>query len=511
MRDRALTLTLALLALLLFCGLFVERKPEVKSSMASSVDIGEQGVAAAFHWLQNRDVPVSSWRKPWFELADARPQGNVLVSFVPFRAQEENTGVWGDAPGNYVSSREEEQLVHWIAAGNTHVIALSAFDAFGNTENLRNIERDAFSYIDLLRPFGWELQGSALTNLPETEDQEEEEEADSEENSESDDVGKEEIGPVGSSAQALHKLRLQLNPNQAPIDFETKAWEVQGTKTLQLQPLDVEADCNNEPSDEQSDDEVFENDDEDEVVDLAPPIIKSKQPPVESIQTEADLALERERCLRLGIKQAVVILRSAVDDTPAGWWLPLGRGGVVVLGYGNAWRNPNLNQPGAALALENLLRYYLQGGEVLFDDGHYGLSSIYDPAALLKDPRLYWTLTIAGLFWLLYAVGRSRRLLPVRLPKTRASTATFAKAITDFYARQLTDKDLAEALIAHFLRHARRALAMPNVSEDELWRRLSNDPRLDAAEIATIQALSSGIDTVKLGQILIHQHARLVR
>lgn len=508
MRDRALTLALAVLALLLFCGLFVERKEEQKSSMASSVDIGEQGVAAVYHWLERRGVPISSWRKPWYELADSRPQGNVLLSFLPYRAQEEKTGTWGDSPGSYVAPRESQELVHWISAGNTYVMAMNAFDASGSTEAQRANERRNAAYFDLLNSIGWELQGTAINAWSETDM----DGSDADETEENSTTSQQETPSITARPHALHKLRLQLTEQQTPLQFETKAWEVQGSKDLELKPTDVEADCRGE---EEDDDSVDDDELSDEVVvmELTPPTNKSTQKvQTDTAQQSAAQAAELQRCLALGLKQAVVILRSAEDDAPAGWWLPLGRGGLVVLGYGSAWRNPNLNQPGSALALETLLRFYLEpGAEVLLDDAHYGLSSIYDPAALMKDARLYWTLSIAGLFWLLYAVGRSRRLLPVRTPKVRVSSASFARAITDFYARQLTDKELAEALIGHFLRHARRVLAIRNATDEQLWERLQSDSRLAQDDIAEIFSLSSGRDNVKLGQLLLRQHARLAR
>ena len=58
MRDRALSLALAVLAILLFAGIFIEPKPQLSHSMASSLDQGEQGFAAFFQWLKARNVPV---------------------------------------------------------------------------------------------------------------------------------------------------------------------------------------------------------------------------------------------------------------------------------------------------------------------------------------------------------------------------------------------------------------------------------------------------------------------
>jgi hypothetical protein len=167
------------------------------------------------------------------------------------------------------------------------------------------------------------------------------------------------------------------------------------------------------------------------------------------------------------------------------------------------------------LAAEVLLRHFVKpGGLILFDDYHYGLSNIYDPDALLKDPRLYKTLAIAAIFWLLYAVGRSRRLLPVRPPNPQPSSASFATAISDFYARQLSDVELAQALVQHFLAQARRLFGLANSDEAAVWARLQREQKLDAAALSQAQTLRDGSDNVRLTRLLtglergLHGHGR---
>ena len=166
----------------------------------------------------------------------------------------------------------------------------------------------------------------------------------------------------------------------------------------------------------------------------------------------------------------------------------------MVLGYGSLWKNPNLARVGNAIAAESMLTRFLKpGGVVLFDDYRYGLSSIYDPDALLADPRLYKTLGVIAVLWLLYAVGRSRRMLPVRVPEHKPSSATFARAISDFYARSLSAPEMAEALGVHFLNTARRAYGI-NGSDDAVWARLKREGALNSADLSAVQNLSFGGD-----------------
>ena len=151
--------------------------------------------------------------------------------------------------------------------------------------------------------------------------------------------------------------------------------------------------------------------------------------------------------------------------------------------------------PHGLIPAQMLLTGFLKpGGVVLFDDYRYGLSSIYDPDALLADPRLYKTLGVVAVLWLLYAVGRSRRMLAVRVPEPRPSSATFARAISDFYARSLSNPEMAEALGAHFLGSARRAYGISG-TDAEVWARLKREGGLDTTAVNAAEKLSFGSDS----------------
>ena len=560
MRDRALSLALALLAILLFAGIFIAPKPQLSNSMASSVDQGEQGFAAFFQWLKARNVPVESWRERWFELDQRFQAGHVLVSSVPFRMQDEKSGAWADAPNAYVDAREKAAMLRWIAAGNTLVLPIGALDAEGNTREARLGARRELSYFDFFDGLGWTLSGSATESEDEqvdadVEDQDTDTDADA---SESEDEAAEpvdnasnaekleaEIAVANARPQALHQLQLQLSPNQVAHKFEHIAWEPQGSQALAFAPIDSTDECSeradadeeevedseedegseaDEDSEDYADSEDYEDSeyddsehhdsggDESELIDTeADAIVEASaeidyskdeisadgstiNPDISAIAANASMPTE-SICRAAGLKQALVLLRSTRDQSAAGWWLPFGRGGVVVLGYGSLWKNPNLAREGNAIAAQTLLTGFLKpGGVVLFDDYRYGLSSIYDPDALLADPRLYKTLGVIAVLWLLYAVGRSRRMLAVRVPEPRPSSATFARAISDFYARSLSDSELAQALGAHFLGSARRAYGISG-ADAEVWARLKREGGLDSATLNSVEGLSFGRDT----------------
>ncbi len=523
MRDRALSLALAVLAILLFAGIFIEPKPQLSNSMASTIDKGEQGFAAFFQWLKVRNVPVESWRERWFELDQRYQTGHVLVTSVPFRMQDEKSGAWSDAPNAYVDAREKAAMLRWIAAGNTLVLPIGALDAEGNTRDARLSARRELSYFDFLKKLGWTLTGTAAEEADESEDSDSEDASDAgaETDVESDRSTEKleaEIAVANARPQALHELEMQLSPNQTVQKFEHIAWEPQGSRTLTFAPIDTSEECSadtelksaeaqDNEADESDDDyqsDDYESDDSESedsevsVVDYAKDVITDDGSVINSegkISTTGVSTSEESNCHTHGLQQALVLLRSTRDQSEAGWWLPFGRGGVVVLGYGSLWKNPNLARQGNAIAAESLLTRFLKpGGVVLFDDYRYGLSSIYDPSALLADPRLYKTLGVIAVLWLLYAVGRSRRMLPVRLPEPRPSSATFARAISDFYARSLTESEMAQALGTHFLDRARRAYGV-NAGDDAVWARLKREGALDQTDLNAVRQLSFGSET----------------
>jgi hypothetical protein len=513
MRDRLLSIVLALLALALFAGIFVPPKPQQSNSMPHTLDKGEQGLAALFQWLSQRKLPVVSWRERWSALHERYHAGHVLVSHYPFRMQDEKTGDWRDAPNAYTDQKEISEVVRWIAAGNTLVLALSALDAEGNTATARADTRNNVSYLELLDDVGWELTGSASGAYEEDADDSEEKdsapdtgtEEDTEEDSQKapSTVARQEaeIAVANARPQALHRLELgDSTLGGAPLAFEALAWEPQGSTGLAFSPLNSADECAPSAS------EVSKTD-----IDPANERIDAQGNTVatEALISDAAPAVAPSKalCIPRGVRAALVILRSARDQSPAGWWLPFGRGGIVVLGYGSLWKNPNLLRSGNALASETLLRRFVKpGGSILFDDYRYGLSALYDPNALLSDPRLYKTLLIAGIFWLMYAIGRSRRLLPVRLLNPRPSSATFARAIADFYARSLSEPELAATLGEHFLARARRAFGVRG-SNEAVWQRLNSEPSIDTAALESLQSLSFGAaqgrDNPRLTQLIV--------
>jgi hypothetical protein len=122
MKQRAITLLLALAALGLFYALLFP-KPMAMLQPASSplsTDGGDDGELAVWRWLQAESIPVASLRSRYDRLASAAGGtggsaggGNVLISVMPHRLA--------------VRAQEWPSLSRWIEQGNT-LLVLAALD-----------------------------------------------------------------------------------------------------------------------------------------------------------------------------------------------------------------------------------------------------------------------------------------------------------------------------------------------------------------------------------------------
>jgi hypothetical protein len=132
------------------------------------------------------------------------------------------------------------------------------------------------------------------------------------------------------------------------------------------------------------------------------------------------------------------------------WLRPLGRGQVIVSGFGSLFTNGVLGRGDNGQLLANLVAGSLRpGGAVLFDDMHQGLDAAYDPAKFYSDPRLYESVAILAAVWLCWVLGSSQLRRPAsRLPGPRE--AELVRAMGGFLARVLTNDAGARGLFDHF-------------------------------------------------------------
>jgi hypothetical protein len=168
------------------------------------------------------------------------------------------------------------------------------------------------------------------------------------------------------------------------------------------------------------------------------------------------------------------------------WVRPVGAGTVIVSAFGSLFSNRALGLADNARLLANIVSDSVApGGAVLFDDEHQGLAAAYDPAKFYRDPRLYATLGVLFLVWLVWVLGGTRLRMPAgRAPAPRE--AQLVSATGTFLARVLRPAAAARRMLEHFFAHlpagARRA-----AGGGPPWEWLEEHPRLTRADVMQLR------------------------
>lgn len=148
--------------------------------------------------------------------------------------------------------------------------------------------------------------------------------------------------------------------------------------------------------------------------------------------------------------------------------------------------NDNLDKADNAQLIANLIAVNLEpGGQVIFDDYHFGLSELYDPERFFSDSRLHNTIAFVGLLWLLYVGGYTNRLAPVRVRKRPMSGTDFVEAMAGFFSHRLDKATLAEELVEHLIQDLRRQRQFPDDQQAWLW--LQQHTQVSSQQFSQIQ------------------------
>ena len=186
--------------------------------------------------------------------------------------------------------------------------------------------------------------------------------------------------------------------------------------------------------------------------------------------------------------RVVLPLLGAREQGAAFWEARVGGGRLWLSRYSSLFANVGLGEADNARLMANLIRLSLKpGGRVIFDEMHQGVSDLYDPKAFFSDPRFFNTLMFMAGFWLLYLVGRSRRLGPAREVVARYYAADLARAMAGFFARRLSAVVVQRQLFVFFFNDIRSRYGLPTNGEP-VWTMLSGMPRVPAGDIAELQA-----------------------
>jgi hypothetical protein len=179
-----------------------------------------------------------------------------------------------------------------------------------------------------------------------------------------------------------------------------------------------------------------------------------------------------------------LVLRLAYETSSgldALWQSPRGNGQIIVSASASLLANRNIGTGDARALVRNLVRHHVagDGGAVIFDDMHHGLSVLYDAAALFRDERLTATIWFVLAAWLVYILGSSNRLAPPRAPRAVPRQADFLAAAGGFMARRLDKSAAGLLLVNEWLDEVRRARGLPRGAPP--WSALEATPALARA------------------------------
>jgi hypothetical protein len=180
-------------------------------------------------------------------------------------------------------------------------------------------------------------------------------------------------------------------------------------------------------------------------------------------------------------------LLGEVEKGAAFWEARVGSGRMWVSRYSGLFANVGLGEADNARFVANLVSAALgPNGRVLFDDMHQGATDVYDAKAFFRDPRFVNTMLFTVGFWLLYLVGRSRRLAPAREVVSRYYAADLARAMAGFFVRRLSAVTVQRQLFIFFFNDIRSRYGLP-ANGQPVWSMLSGMSRVSADDVNALR------------------------
>jgi hypothetical protein len=228
---------------------------------------------------------------------------------------------------------------------------------------------------------------------------------------------------------------------------------------------------------------------------------------VDVVFAESEYAADKFAAVTPAGSPLLSLMRDNESGFGALWLTPLGKGTVVVSGYGSIFTNKLLDQADNARLLGNVVGQMVgPGGHVMFDDVHQGAADFYDAEAFFADSRLhasFWW--IIGL-WLIWVLGGTRLPPPATAPGPVREQA-FMAANGNFFARVIDRKRIARRMMANFFNEFRRSLGLP-VDGRPLWPWMRGIATLEPGLLERVEALHVRVAAGKRVS-LIELHNRL--
>ena len=205
-----------------------------------------------------------------------------------------------------------------------------------------------------------------------------------------------------------------------------------------------------------------------------------------------------------GSRAVLPLLARNEAEGHAFWEFRHGNGGGWISSQPDLFGNITLGQADNARLFNNILnRALAEDGTVIFDDMHLGLSDLYDANNFFNDPRLHNTLWFIGLFWLVYLIGYSNRMAPVKQPGTPHGSAEFVEAMAGYFARRIKPLNISRSLLEQFQSEVRNFYRRPHsgLPVTRLLRNCSPVPEKDIRSLDTLAQKTARGEAVNLVQL----------
>lgn len=435
MRDRLVTLALAIAAFAAFYALMVPKPgmPEERPTRPTSIESGPNGYLGLTRWLTAEGVPVLSLRERYGKLQqlpglDAE-SGNLMLSTAPQLYPLRNS--------------EVSPLRRWVEQGNTLLIVAGLSDTPDWSMN-EGIDPDFMDHMESMTDLSFEQNPPALASAP---------------------------TPAGAAVE-------QANPPPPPApDPKTPDPRANEREPSTREAIAAAATKYPEPM-------RFE---------MKP---AGPHPLLEGVTTVGALSeypSSKWRAWLQGEGEAVVELaHDPVSGVPVLWLLPTGDGQIILSAYGSIFTNKMLGEDDNARLLANIVRWSVrEGGRFIVDDAHQGLVAFYDPAAFFGDQRLHLTLWWLVGLWLVFVLS-SQRLRPAVSQWNPVDITGFVRATGGFMARVLRPAVVGQQLFANFFNDTRMRMGMP-LNGEPIWDWLSVQAAVAPQDVQRLRELHARV------------------
>jgi len=507
LKDRLVTLMLAVGAFALFYVFFVPKPPDPQSvALPLSTESGDDGYQAIWRWLRAQNIPVSALHEPYTRLS-AEPalfpsRGNVLITTLP----------------HHLPARVAElgDLDAWIGRGNTLVVMAALDDTprwavVPNSGFLRTLGRMTRLKFEAA-PQEADHPGAAPERNDAAPDSTSTSAKRKNATSASPGASKREWA-MKAVQRLLEPQRFTITPSSHPLfdgvhsilatsEFPASRWSAdpmdaspaleighRGSATVEAKGAEGEG---------KGDEGATTG------AEGATTGAEGATKGAEGGTTGAEGGTKGEG----GGKGAEGRAESGAKSAePAVWLKSWGDGQILVFAFASPFSNGAIAEKDNARLLSNIVaRSRDRTGAVIFDDDHQGAVSYTDAKAFFHDPRLHRTLLWILVLWLLFVLG-TQRMRPGMDVWNPADITTFIGVTGGFFASVLTPAAAGSQLFKNFFNTVRRNL---DLREDgtPVWEWFATNARVEASSLAELQRLyartqtGKSIDLVRLHNIL---------